>query len=116
MLIISGCGGDLGRPQVRAQHNAQGVQRVDLYVIPNDTGTPTSITNRQPMFVGLPYGEASQYATVPAGNYEFVFANWNTKTVRARDYLEVRWNRRVTVRLDLNAQQQPVIGYDIQTM
>jgi len=116
MAMTAGCAGEFVRPQVRAEHNAAGVQRVDLYVIPNDTRTATSITNRQPMFVGLAQGDISQYASVASGDYEFVFANWNTKTVRARDYLNVRSNRRVTVRLDLGGQQQPVIGFDIQTM
>ncbi len=114
-LLLAGCssGGSTSNPQVRARHSAADIGRVDLYVIPNDEpGNATSIADRNPLFVGLANGDVTQFARRSAGDYEFVFTDWNRKNIIERDYLHLRRDRQVTVRLE-GTEANPAIGFNI---
>ena len=114
-LVVAGCGGSsyTNNPLVRARHVATDIGRVDLYVIQNDEpGNSTSLNGLNPMFVGLQFGDVSQYARRVHGDYEFVFTNWNTHSVIERDYLYLRRDRQITVRLEGTAAN-PAIGFNI---
>ena len=113
-LVLAGCSGSSGvGPRVRARHMAPDIGRVDLYVIRNDQpGNPTSLDGLNPMFVGLQNGDVSQFARRVAGDYELVFTHWDSHTVIERDYLYLRRDRQITVRLEGTAAN-PAIGFNI---
>ena len=114
-LALAGCGGTdyTNSPLVRGRNASVDIGRVDLYVIQNDEpGNATAIANLNPMFVGIARGEVTQFARRVYGDYEFVFTNWNTRHVIERDYLYLRRDRQITVRLE-GTEADPAIGFNI---
>ncbi len=114
-LALAGCGGTdyTNSPLVRGRNASVDIGRVDLYVIQNDEpGNPTAIANLNPMFVGIARGEVTQFARRVHGDYEFVFTNWNTRHIVERDYLYLRRDRQITVRLE-GTEADPAIGFNI---
>ena len=114
-LVLAGCGGSsyTNSPLVRGRNVATDIGRVDLYVIQNDEpGNPTAIANLNPMFVGIGPGEVTQFARRVYGDYEFVFTDWNSTHLIERDYLYLRRDRQITVRLE-GTDANPAIGFNI---
>jgi len=121
-LVLTGCGGAGGgiiddddeTPRVRAQHLHGPAGIVDYYLVPTSNNDPVDITTETPDRTFINFGATTSFQNLAAGQFEVVFTQQGTKTVVAREILDLELDDDVTAILQTDGLGGAEVSFLVQ--
>lgn len=121
-LVLSGCAGAGGgniddddeTPRVRARHLHFPAGIVDYYLVPTSNNDPVDITTETPDQAFINFGAVTSFQDLAVGQFEVVFTQQGTKTVVAREIIDLELDDDVTAILQADGLGGVEVGLLVQ--